>query len=274
MAQLRPFDGLPLPYGGGADEDAYSHILKFDDFIEIHALDDANSRAKFKYSLKGDARSWVEGKVYADYDALKAAFLQQFSGFKAKGSDGFFELTYKMGEPVEAHLQKLRRMAESLNYGDVVLMDRFKRSLPEKVRVQLATMDGTLDEVATAAQEIVNVLTTASPVVTKEVHFAAQQGEDLHTKLDTLVDKVSKMSVRPRSRSRSRSTSRGRGHSPGYKGKYRQRSGSRGSSDRGRKRTQNQKKGRCHFCDRKGHYVIECRALQEYKRENGGKHFH
>ncbi len=110
--------------------------------------------AKFKYSLKGDARSWVKGKVYQDYDALKAAFLQQFSGFKAKGSDGFSELNYKMREPVEGHLQKLQRMAESLNYGDV-LMDRFKWSLPGKVCVQLATMDGTLDEVATAAQEIV-----------------------------------------------------------------------------------------------------------------------
>ena len=67
MADLRQNDFLPKPFLGLKDSNPRSHFLSYEDYCNIHELNDANKLARFKLTLGGEARQWLEGKNFQNF---------------------------------------------------------------------------------------------------------------------------------------------------------------------------------------------------------------
>lgn len=274
MAALRHTDFLPSRFNGNSiDRDlTRAHFLSFSDYLEAHELanpvDDAdilNVVNIFKRTLQGQARLWIEGKVFATLDALKQAFLDRFSPGQSQYAKlkGFEAVTFTSGDSAEIHLQKITTAAQSAGYGDQQIKNKFITSLPEKCRsavLMSAPDNADIQDLVRRTQQFLDLDSDRN--VTKEVCFAV--GPVAPTNLlglEQLTEQVLKLTEEVRGRQPHRTPPphrRARGSS--YNSNYRQdnhRSTSRShSSERRRPRLI------CNYCKNPNHKWRQCRKLK------------
>ena len=84
MANLRFSDGMPNRFYGKKDEDPQAHWHQFNDYATLQNLNQAHTLARFKMTLGGEARLWIDGKNFQTVDALRQAFTTKFSGLESR----------------------------------------------------------------------------------------------------------------------------------------------------------------------------------------------
>ena len=163
-------------------------------------------------TLKGKARAWVDGKVFANFAELKDQFIRKFGGAHSREGavEKFNNCIYNFPEPVEDYLMRIKEWAQILNYGAELVRDRFFAGLPDDLRgmAHLANI-ADLDELVKAVQ---NYVTSKSKSTTAVTTFLAQpdcyeQFDKIEEKLEMLClaqNKSSDQSVRNNDRGRQR----------------------------------------------------------------------
>ena len=201
---LRQTDYLPSRFDGNSrDHDlAVAHFLTFRDYLEAHGLQNpANAAAVnniisiFKRSLQGQARIWIEGKAFADVEALRTAFIGRFSPSNSQVAKvkEFENITFTQGDSAEIHLQKVRKAADRAGYGDIQIRDKFLSSLPEKCRaavVMSVPEDAGIQDLVSRAQTYLDL--QLDDVGLKEVTFAAASTD---SDMDALKEQLNKLQL-------------------------------------------------------------------------------
>lgn len=271
MANLRINDFLPSKFSGKQGQDPKAHFLSFEDYLTVHDINEiAPIVARFKHTLEGTARLWVEGKQFANLNQLKAAFTQYFSGIHSREASArlFRNIAYSAGESVESYATKIRGAAEQLGYNEDMIRDQFLQGLPHNLQLQLSMSAAqNMQQLIGFAQKYID-LSKASVGFVDHVNVATASS---NSDIDKLADQVaslarvtadgfSQMTRRDRSKSRSPSRERNRGRQDRRKNgsqSQRRRSGTpvarawRTSGD-----------FRCHYCDQRGHGWKACPTLQ------------
>lgn len=162
---LRQTDFLPTRFDGSAiNRDACTaHFLLFTDYLESHKLSAPTTNdelqnvfSMFKRTLKGQARLWVEDQVFTSVADLKQKFIARFSPSKSTFAlvNDFANLSYATGDSAEVHLDKIRKAARKINYGDAQIRDKFLSTLPPQCRasVLMSAQDDRLQTYVDRAQ--------------------------------------------------------------------------------------------------------------------------
>ena len=145
---------IPLPvFKGKKGEDPEDHILKVEDYFELHQIDDQQDKIKrFKDTLFETARKWAQTLNYTeevvkfDYDpaieddkkaSMKYLFLRRFAKegrtleavYSAWGS-----LTFDPNkDDIEQFIQKVEELAKKLGYNEDAQVMAVKSVLPRDV---------------------------------------------------------------------------------------------------------------------------------------------
>ena len=293
MADVRAADFFPTRFSGEDIGNPYAHWLAYNDYAVLQDFDDNQKLNRFKTSLTGRARLWIEGKDFQNVNDMKRSFLEQFSGMRTRAgtAEMFRNSTFKSGESMETYLARLKQLANQLNYGNDLIKDQFLAGLPKEIRVAASMSGGDdLDELVSAAQKYADL---SGMNTTKEVSFAlpiSDEVEQLRAEIEQL--KVNK-SKDDRSRSRS-GDRKSRYNSYDRQARYnsKDREGRSLSRERSRERQYSHSRGRaphrsstfnhrsyyrptnktCDFCKQRGHLWRQCRQLQaEMRRSNNGR---
>lgn len=174
-------DYLPSPFSGqNLDKDfCESHILKFRDYIshqgiELDKFDIVLSR--FKLTLEGKARLWIEGETFDNFNDLKTAFITKFSPPQTifQKIREYEDAKYVVGTNLDTFVDILKRLGKELNYSEKQIAHKFMLSLPiDCQKLLLITKpDGTLCEWSVAAKSYFNMDDKASP---RELNFAVSE---------------------------------------------------------------------------------------------------
>lgn len=231
---------------------------------------------RFKLSLSGDARLWIEGKVFTGIADIKDRFLARFSPAKSKLAtlQEFNNVKYAKEKGVDRLVEELKRLSNKIGYTDVQVRDRFLESLPSDCRtaVVMASTEGdNVDALATIAQRFLDVNSGSSTVkfadnVMTSTDAHSQNNFDmssLEDQVNRIVDRRDGVNNRGRfqrqSRGRYRSQSRGRRH--------------RSPSLSPNRRTSYRNNIICDFCHRRGHVWRQCYQRQNENRFNSTSSF-
>ncbi|XP_063965553.1 uncharacterized protein LOC135156639 [Lytechinus pictus] len=228
---LRQTDFLPNRFSGDKiDRDlCTAHFLTFEDYLDAHDFNPTDPSQftdvlrTFKRSLQGQARLWIEGQTFSNYQGLKSSFIGRFSGTKSTYAyvREFNDLAMTTDESAEMYLQRVRQAAARIGYGETQIRDKVLSSLPHKCRsaiiMSLPETAGS-DEIAAKAQCFLD-LNDCSATRT-EVSFSTQDEilqlrDEIHSLKIQRDDRRNRPRSRDRtwrsgSRSRERSTSAGR----------------------------------------------------------------
>lgn len=212
--QLRQTDFLPTRFNGTQldNELCSAHFMSFVDYLEAHNLHQPANAADvgqvvnlFKRTLIGQARLWIEGKVFETLPQLKDQFVARFSPARSNFANVrlFDNMTYTTGDSAEQHMTKIRLAATRIGYGELQICNRFVSSLPAKCQtavIMSAPDNATADDLISRAQRYIDSIGT-NPDSLREVTFNAtasisdpkhdldlhmQKLEDIDQKLNTL----------------------------------------------------------------------------------------
>lgn len=274
-AALNVTDFLPRRFDGSVVDSNTStaHFLCFYDYLEAHLLHDPENIdeveavvARFKRTLCGEARLWIEGKRFDNLQQLKDKFITRFSERKSHFAhySAFNDISFNDDKSVECHLQHIRQAADAINYGEEQVRDKFLSTIPARCRaavIMATTPDTTNDELAHKAQQFLDLDKGGNP--NKEVAFINQ---DAQSEIHALREEIKSLKLQnsvQRGRSPHRESGRGRFDSSRSQSRDK-RSGSRrrSASRASQNRNQSHRKIICDYCLIPGHAWRVCRKRQ------------
>ena len=208
MAQLRQNDFLPTSFNG--TQNARSHFLSYEDYCTIHDLQEPDRIARFKLTLSGEARQWIEGKQFATFQEMKNQFIRYFTGAHTNlGTTAQFRnLKYIPGETLEKYASRIRALAEEGGINDQMCVSQFMIGLPSSLRKDLASTGlDNLNALVERGQLILDLngetQNNETTPVYKEVSFVVDQhpeknealGRQFLVKTDQISAKTDKLSA-------------------------------------------------------------------------------
>ena len=126
-------------YAGQPDDNAETHLLRMNDWMDTHGFPDQVKVRRFCLTLIGEARLWYESlrPINADLIGLQNMFRQQYSKigntreqlFHTWGSFHFDE----NAEMIEAYVNRIRQVVNLLGYQEPQILEVFKNTLPTKL---------------------------------------------------------------------------------------------------------------------------------------------
>ena len=293
--KLKPTDFLPNPKFSGENisyELALAHWLSFSDYLDAHQLCQPADVAaiikvtqRFKLSLSGEARLWIEGKVFTGINEIKQKFIDRFSPTHSDLAlvNKFQNIIFSKGDSIDKHLELITRSATKIGYGDTQIKHRFLQSLPDDCRtaVVMATeTDATAQQMAEAAQKFLDCNQEGNKTVSfsDHTHAAAEAIPQKSFEFQDMKDEVNQMidDKLDRSGSTDRTRSpRGRGRPrQRYSDRHRSFSGSKSPRPRPRYRDESFV---CRFCQKKGHTWRKCfeylRLVRQQEQERAPMQF-
>lgn len=181
ITKLERFDGLKLNR-----DFALSHFLQFSDYLDYNEIDHepdsvagvAQLVTIFKQTLKGDARLWIEGKIFRSLEDLRTQFIERFSEATTNFSlnQQFSQFTYNPDiSPVE-NLEKLQKITTQLHMSENQVKHKFICILPNQCQqsIMLSSNDNTtLHEITQKTQIYFDI--TKTTTASKEVSFATTE---------------------------------------------------------------------------------------------------
>ena len=266
VANLRLGDFFPRKFDGGGGDSPLAHWLQYEDYCGVHDVEADVRLTRFRMTLSGQARLWMEGKQFEDLNDLKRRFLEHFSGVHSREASvaAFRSIVYKPGESMDAYLDRIKPLAERLGYQDELVKDQFLHGLPHdvKVAVSMANCD-TVADMVVAAQRFSDL--QAGRVSVREVTFAVGEADAVQSQIEILREdmRTLRMENERGTRGRPRAES-----SPGRASRLRvpPTVGVRSGRD-----SQVAKSGRCNYCNMQGHFWRQCRKLAADMERKGSR---
>ena len=109
---------------GKTEEDAMAHLLKTNDWMEMHNFLDDTKIRRFCLTLTGEAILWYESlrPIEMDWEALQECFRQQYSKF-GSSREQYFHVwrSFHYDEStdiIHSYILKIKQVASLLNYGE------------------------------------------------------------------------------------------------------------------------------------------------------------
>ncbi|KAJ8048922.1 hypothetical protein HOLleu_01430 [Holothuria leucospilota] len=141
---LRVTDFLPSKFDGKVNTDiAQAHLLGFQDYLEIHGLENPRDQPQldyviqlFKRTLADTTRLWIHSQTFTSLDDLKQNFLKRFGTNNSYYAQrrAFDKYTYQTGDSAHVHLSKLEKAAMTRDYSRDQMRDKFIDTLPPACR--------------------------------------------------------------------------------------------------------------------------------------------
>ncbi len=300
MQNARPDAFLPQRYNGSDPALAAPHWYSFIDYCEMHQLNDQQKLARFKVTLQGRARNWLQGKVFPNVDAMRNAFIEHYSGIYSRegGKTLWKGLTLQDGESIEAFVARIKPLAERLNKDDDDVQEKIYDVLPDELSEQVEMAGGTLANTIQLAQRRLDIKAKKKATV-KEVTFRAAEA-DVRQQMEYLAltnDRYSDRGRSPRRSGRSperwgrrrsqdrwrnfskdRSYSKDRSSTSEYSKERSYTPDRRRGRSSGRSRTPDRRRGRsatpggvCDYCGKGGHAYRDCYTLENDMAEKRSK---
>ena len=111
---------------------------------------------RFCLTLTGEARLWYDtlGTAQLDWEALQDCFQQQCSKFGNTREQYFHAWrSFQFDEntdTIDSYIQKVKRVAPLLNYGEPQILELFKNTLPSKLYYMVYHINNLREAVETA----------------------------------------------------------------------------------------------------------------------------
>ena len=174
-------DYLPSPFLGQelSKENCESHILKFQDYIAYQELEDYDEiERRFKLTLEGKARLWIENEQFQNFEDLRDSFVIKFSPPKTTFQlmKDYEELKYAKNDDFEHFIDNLQKLGKQLKYSDEHIKNKFLLALPKECQkfLMITKTEGNLKEWTAAARSFLNIEEAPGP---NEQYFATQAPE-------------------------------------------------------------------------------------------------
>ena len=121
------------------EEDVVAHLLRTNDWMEIHNFPEETKVQRFCLTLTGEARLWYETlrPIKVDWIGLQKHFRQQYLRFGNTREQvfhvwGSFQYDEKT-DTNDSYISKIKHMAALLNYGEPQILELLKNTLPIKL---------------------------------------------------------------------------------------------------------------------------------------------
>ena len=122
------------------EEDAETHLLCSNDWMEAHCFDEGIRVQRFCLTLLGEARLWhhsLEPLGNTTWAQLQNLFRQRYSKLGNTHEQLFHmwrSFTFKENtETIDSYVIRIRQVANLLGYGELQILDIFKNTLPTKL---------------------------------------------------------------------------------------------------------------------------------------------
>ena len=143
-------------FSGNPEEDAEGHLLRMNDWMDMHTFPEGVKVQCFCLKLVGEARLWYESlrPINVDWIGLQNKFRQQYSKigntreqlFHAWRSFHFDENI----ETLDSYVTYIRQVATLLGYGKPQILEVFKNTLPTRLYWVLFPIEDLRQAVETA----------------------------------------------------------------------------------------------------------------------------
>ena len=126
-------------FTGKPDEYAKAHLLRINDWMEIHAFQEGDKVQCFCLTLVGDARFWYESlsPINVDWIGLQNQFRQQYSKIGNTRKQLFHAWTLfhfdENMETLDSYATHISQVATPLGYGKQQVLEVFRNTLPTKL---------------------------------------------------------------------------------------------------------------------------------------------
>ena len=134
------------------------HLLKTNDWMEMHNFTEDTKVRKFCLTLTGEAGLWYESirPIEMDWDVLQEHFTQQYSKFGSSREQYFYmwrSFHYNENtDTLDSYILKIKQVASLLNYGEPEISELFKNTLPSKLYWILFPINNLREAVDTAKE--------------------------------------------------------------------------------------------------------------------------
>ena len=115
------------------EEDAVAHLLKTNDWMDMHNFAEHTKVRRFCLTLTGEARLWYESirPKEMDWEALQECFRHQYSKF-GSSREQYFHMwrSFQYDEnthTIDSYILKISQVASLLNYGEPEILELFKK---------------------------------------------------------------------------------------------------------------------------------------------------
>ena len=295
---LKASDFLPSRFFGNPGDSPQPHILTYEDYIQQHDIQGDQPRInRFKLTLGGKARQWLDSENFNTFQELKDAFIAYFSGSHTRMAavQNFMNCNYIPGETLKSYAMRLRELGTRCQYGDNTIYYRFINGLPLPLKKVLASEEGeNLDAIIRKGQRMLDIdpAMLSADGAHKEVAFSAvtnTSNEELSAQVALLTQQMKDMTTshKDNGQNRAGNNHNSNNHNNGYRGRNnnnrnnnrrfnnnnrygrnnnRQNNGQGGNNgnyngynNRGNNRPRSNKRNIiCNFCRKPGHVWREC----------------
>ena len=143
-------------FSGKPEEDVVAHLLRTNDWMQMHNFPDDAKVQRFCLTLTGEARLWYETlrPIQIDWTVLQEYFRQQYSKFGSTREQYFhvwrsFHCDENV-ETVDVYINRITQVAALLGYGEPNIFEVFKNTVPSRLYWILYPINKLRDAVETA----------------------------------------------------------------------------------------------------------------------------
>ena len=190
-------------FAGKPEEDAEAHLLRTNDWMDMHYFPDNVNVQRFCLTQIREARLWYESlrPINAEWDDLQHMFRQQYSKigntreqlFHAMRSFHFDE----NAETIDTYVHCIRQVANLLGSQDPQILEVFKNTLPSKLYWVLFPIEDLRIAVDTAkgvlAKEKIDKQLAGKSSSTPFMEISCNMQYDLEQKIDKLMVMMDKL---------------------------------------------------------------------------------
>ena len=145
--------GKKPEFSGKPEEDVESHLLSTRDWMEAHNFPEGKKVRHFRVTLIGEARLWYESLAPLDNDwpALQNKFRWQYSKIGNTPEQLFHAWrTFKFDkntDSVDSYVLRMSQVTAMLNYGEMLILENFKNTLPYRLYSTLIIVNNLRDAI-------------------------------------------------------------------------------------------------------------------------------
>ena len=134
-------------FAGKPEEDAEAHLLRTNDWMDMHNFLDDQKVRRFCLTLTGEAGLWYETvrQVQLDWPTMQECFRQQYLKFGSTREQYFhIWISFQFDQAtdnIDSYIHKFKQVSALLDYGEPQILEIFKNTLPSRLYYLLYQVD-------------------------------------------------------------------------------------------------------------------------------------